>query len=53
MGHRMELYVPASIAHSIIDIANSFGIEAQIIGHCEEAASSKLTILSGFGEFIY
>jgi len=53
MGHRMELYVDESIASSIIAIANSFNIEAQIIGRCEEYSGKKLTIKSDKGEFVY
>jgi phosphoribosylformylglycinamidine cyclo-ligase len=53
MGHRLEFYVPESIAGSIIEAALSYNIEAQIIGHCEPASSKKLTLRSPFGEFIY
>lgn len=53
MGHRMELYVPQEIAESIINISESFGIPAQIIGRVEKSESKKVTIRSEFGEFIY
>ena len=53
MGHRMELYVDASYASIIIDIASSFDLEAQVIGRCEKAASRKLTIKTEAGEFQY
>lgn len=53
MGHRMELYVPEAIAQEIIDISQSFDVEAQIVGRVEAADSKKLTINSEFGEFIY
>jgi phosphoribosylformylglycinamidine cyclo-ligase len=53
MGHRMELYVNENIAHSIIDISNSFNVEAKIIGRVESHNSKKLTIKSKHGEFIY
>ncbi len=53
MGHRMELYVPQQIAADIIKIAQSFNIEAQIIGRVEAAENKRVTILSEFGEFIY
>lgn len=53
MGHRMELYVPESIASDIIAITESFGIPAQIIGRVEESTSKKVTITSPYGEFIY
>jgi phosphoribosylformylglycinamidine cyclo-ligase len=53
MGHRMELYVNENIANSIIDISNSFNVEAKIIGRVESHNSKKLTIKSKHGEFIY
>ncbi len=53
MGHRMELYVPESIASDIIAISESFGIPAQIIGRVEESTDKKVTITSPYGEFIY
>lgn len=53
MGHRMELYVPQAIAADIIQISESFGIPAQIIGRVEAADRKKVTIRSPFGEFIY
>ncbi len=53
MGHRMELYVPASIAGSIMAISKSFNIDAQIVGRVEKSSGAKLTIKSEFGEFTY
>jgi phosphoribosylformylglycinamidine cyclo-ligase len=53
MGHRMELYVPESIADSVIDISESFGIDARRIGRCESSAQKQLTIISPEGEFQY
>ncbi|MFL5754238.1 MAG: AIR synthase related protein [Bacteroidia bacterium] len=53
MGHRMELYAPAEIADSIIAIAESFNVEAKIVGRVEAAKEKKLTIRSEFGEFVY
>ena len=53
MGHRMELYVPEEIGASIIDTSQSFGVEAQIIGHVEKADRKQVTIKSEFGEFVY
>ena len=52
-GHRMELYVKPEIANKIIEISNSFNVEAQIIGHVEYAETKKLTIKSEFGLFEY
>lgn len=53
MGHRMEIYVSPQFAEEIIDISNSFNIEAKIVGRCEKANKNKLTIKSEFGEFCY
>ena len=54
MGHRMELYVPSVIADDIISIANSYGIDAQMIGRVEDSETGKkLTIRSEFGTFEY
>ena len=53
MGHRMELYLPEAIASDIIQISESFNIDAQIIGRCESHHEKKLTIVSEQGEFIY
>ena len=53
MGHRMELYVSPERVEEIIQIAESFGIPAQIVGHVEAFSGKKLTIRSSFGEFIY
>ncbi|MBL0342365.1 MAG: phosphoribosylformylglycinamidine cyclo-ligase [Bacteroidetes bacterium] len=53
MGHRMELYVNENIAEEIIAIANSFSIEAKIIGRCENSSTKQLTISSEKGIFKY
>lgn len=53
MGHRMELYVPEEIANSIIEISESYNVEAQIVGRVEAASSKRLTIKSAMGEFVY
>ena len=52
-GHRMELYVPETIADAIISISQSFGIDAQIIGRVEASDTKKLTITSEYGIFDY
>ncbi|MAZ58273.1 MAG: phosphoribosylformylglycinamidine cyclo-ligase [Flavobacteriales bacterium] len=44
MGHRMELYVKKEVASSIIDVASSFNLDAQIIGFVENSSVKKLTI---------
>ncbi len=53
MGHRMELYVPESIATKIIGISKTFGVDARIVGHVESANTKKLTIHSAHGTFEY
>jgi phosphoribosylformylglycinamidine cyclo-ligase len=53
MGHRMELYVPETIAADLIKISQSFGIDAQIIGRVEPASVKQVTVQSEFGEFVY
>ncbi len=52
-GHRMELYVPQEIAEDLIQISQSFGIDAQIVGRVEAAETKKLTITSEYGTFHY
>jgi phosphoribosylformylglycinamidine cyclo-ligase len=53
MGHRMEIYLPERYAAQVIDIANSFGVEARIVGHVEDAPANSLTIKSDKGTFTY
>ena len=52
MGHRLEVYVRPEMAERIIAIAQSFNIEARVVGRIEEGPRS-LTIKSEFGEFHY
>ncbi|WP_038030511.1 AIR synthase related protein [Thermonema rossianum] len=54
MGHRMEVYLPEKYAQVVIEAAQSFGVEAQIIGRVEPSSSGKkLAIRSPYGEFVY
>ena len=53
MGHRFEIYLPASSAQEAIDIAGEFGLDARIIGHCEEYDGEKLSIITENGDFFY
>ena len=53
MGHRMEIYIDKEHAQSIIDIAQSFHIDAKIIGHVEDSEEKQVTIESPYGTFIY
>jgi phosphoribosylformylglycinamidine cyclo-ligase len=52
-GHRMEFYVPESLAPSLIEISESFGIEARVIGRVEPSEQPRLTIESPYGTFEY
>jgi len=53
MGHRLEVYLPMEFASKVIEIAGSFGIDAQIVGHCERSDKKELLIESEFGSFEY
>lgn len=53
MGHRMELYVPETLAETIIQISAKYNLAAQVVGRVESALTKKLTIRSEFGEFVY
>lgn len=53
MGHRMEFYLPEQYAQSVIDVAQSFGVDAKIVGRVEHAESNKLTLISPYGKFEY
>jgi len=52
-GHRMEIYVPESVAHDIIAISKSFNVDAQIVGRVVTSNKKKLTISSEYGTFEY
>ncbi|MCX6334628.1 MAG: AIR synthase-related protein, partial [Bacteroidia bacterium] len=53
MGHRFEIYTDKRNADAIINISNTFKLEAKVIGHCEASETRKLTIKSDFGTFEY
>ncbi len=53
MGHRMEVYLAPKDAPAVIEIARSFGIDAQVIGYVEEAPRNELIIESETGRFVY
>lgn len=53
MGHRFELYLPEKYAAEVIDIARSFQVDAQIVGHCKAAPRNQLTIRSQVGDYLY
>ena len=53
MGHRMEVYLDERYAEEIIDIAESYGVEAQIIGRVEPHTGKKVTLQGTYGTFEY
>lgn len=53
MGHRMEIYLPATHVNQLISISKSFNIEAQIVGRVERSTTKQVTILSAHGTFTY
>ena len=53
MGHRMEIYTDSDTANKIIEISNSYGINAQVIGKVESSETKKLSISSELGNFEY
>ena len=53
MGHRIEIYLEKEVANNVIEIANNFNIDAQIIGYCKSYNGKKLTIDSKYGNFDY
>ena len=53
MGHRMELYVPQELASEIINISQSFGVAAKIVGRVEQHVGKQVTIHSEKGIFTY
>lgn len=53
MGNRLEFYLPKQYAQTIIDVAKSFNIDAQIIGKVVTSDINRLTIDSIYGNFEY
>jgi phosphoribosylformylglycinamidine cyclo-ligase len=53
MGHRMEIYLPEEFASKIIEISESFNVDAKIVGRVLPSDKKKLTITSEFGTFGY
>ncbi|MDA7808369.1 AIR synthase-related protein [Flavobacteriaceae bacterium] len=53
MGHRMEFYVNPAVAEEIINISQSFSVDAQVVGRVESYSEKKLTLVSTQGTFIY
>ncbi len=53
MGHRMEIYLPETYAAKVIELSESFGIDARLVGRCEASDKRELRIESEFGVFEY
>ena len=53
MGHRFEIYIKPEFADRVIEISESFGVEARVIGRVVADAHRGLTIKSELGEFEY
>jgi phosphoribosylformylglycinamidine cyclo-ligase len=53
MGCRLEIYCKPQDAQTMIDAANAFNIDAQIIGRVEESDKKKLVIKLGEEELVY
>ncbi len=53
MGHRMEIYCAPELAVTVIQISESFGVAAQVVGRVETAAHKQVTVRSEYGEFVY
>lgn len=53
MGHRMEIYLPARHAETVMAVAEKYGIEARIIGKVKRGIGEKVTVKSPNGKFDY
>ena len=53
MGHRMEIYLAPEDAQRVIEISESWGIPARVVGRVEDADKNHLTIISEKGTFEY
>jgi len=53
MGHRFEIYTDAQTASEIIRIANTFEVEAKIIGTVEKSTRKEVIIDGPHGKYSY
>tara|TARA_X000001036_G_scaffold115868_2_gene109138 strand:- start:1596 stop:2762 length:1167 start_codon:yes stop_codon:yes gene_type:complete len=53
MGHRFELYVLEEVVDDLIEISESFNVDAQVVGHVEAASNKELVIHTPNGSFEY
>ena len=53
-GHRLEFYCSPEHAQKIIDISQSFNIDARVVGRVEaKDGKSEVVVKSEYGEFTY
>jgi len=53
MGHRFEIYTDEHTASHLIELAQSYNIDAKVIGYVKSSEQKEVTIRSEFGEFHY
>ncbi len=55
LGHRIEVFLPAHLADVVIKAAQSFGIDAKVVGRCEASTTveNQLTLQSQSARFTY
>lgn len=53
MGHRMEVYLPEAHAAAAIEAAQSYGIEARIVGYVEASDRNSVRLETPYGVFEY
>jgi phosphoribosylformylglycinamidine cyclo-ligase len=53
MGSLLEFYVNEKTANGLIELAKSFGIDAQVIGYVELADKKEVIVKSAHGTFTY
>ena len=53
MGQRMEIYTTEAAAEDLMKISRSFGVDARIIGHAEQAAAPEVELATPYGTFKY
>ena len=49
----MEIYISERHAQSIIDISQSFGVDAKIIGRVENHSTKQVNIIGENGHYTY
>lgn len=53
MGTRLDIYLPEAATQKVIDLAQQFMIDAQVIGRVEKSDAKSVELKSEFGEFRY